>query len=216
MITKYKFAYIAWPWLLDSWRSWNVQRRFGRKLLSPCHPKPCSTKPEVAQSQLCSNVVNVWPLKNIPEILTLSNLAKISPRSADEGFVAGLTFMITDGRVNSTLPASIFQWFDAALVVRETALRDVSTRSITLEVDHGDDRSIDRQLLVVDTKTVTVSIGVGEQTRLEDGIGRRFDIWNKMGRREGNLLWRGLKYVKTQMGRCVPAQSRQSSFAGFH
>ena len=76
---------------------------------------------------------------------------------------------------------------DAALVVRAAALGDVGTGSITLEVDDGNNRSIYRQLLVVGTKAVTMSIRVREQTRLKDGVGRRFNVWNEVGRREGNL-----------------------------
>lgn len=32
--------------------------------------------------------------------------------------MAGVTFLVTGGVVNGGLPASIVQWFDAALVVR--------------------------------------------------------------------------------------------------
>jgi hypothetical protein len=35
--------------------------------------------------------------------------------------------------------------------------------------------------LIVDTETVTVGIGVGEETRLEDRVSGRLDVRNKMG-----------------------------------
>ena len=120
--------------------------------------------------------------------LTLSNDAKISPCSADEGFMAGLTFLVTGARVNGTLLVTIIQWFDATLVVREAALRDVCSSSITLEVDNGNDRSIDRQLLIVGSKTMAVGIRVREKTGLKNGVGRRFNVRNEMGRRKGSLL----------------------------
>jgi hypothetical protein len=104
--------------------------------------------------------------------------------------VADLTFLIAGGKVNGTLPGNIIQWFDAALVVREAALRDVGSRSITLEVDDRNNRSIDRQLLIVGTKTMAVSIRVREKTGLEDWVGRRFNVRNEMGRRKSSLLWK--------------------------
>jgi hypothetical protein len=104
--------------------------------------------------------------------------------------MAGLTFVVTTARVNSTLPVTIIQFLEATLVVREAALRDVCSRSITLEVDDGNNRSIDRQLLIVGTKTMTVSVRVGEKTGLKNGVGGRFDVRNEMGRRKGNLFWK--------------------------
>ena len=103
--------------------------------------------------------------------------------------MASLTFLVTAARVNGTFLVTIIQWFEATLVVREAALRDVCSRSITLEVDDGNNRSIDRQLLIVGIKTMTVSIRVREKTRLKNGVGRRFNVRNEMGRRKRNLLW---------------------------
>lgn len=103
--------------------------------------------------------------------------------------MALLTFLITAARVNGTLLVTIIQWFEATLVVREATLRDVCSRSITLEVDDGNNRSIDRQLLIVGTKTMTVSIRVREKTGLKNGVSRRFNVRNEMGGRKGNLLW---------------------------
>jgi hypothetical protein len=102
--------------------------------------------------------------------------------------MTGLTFLVTAARVNGTFLVTIIQWFYATLVVREATLRDVCSRSITLEVDDGNNRSIDRQLLIVGTKTMTMGIRVREKTGLKDGVGRRFNVRNEMGRRKGDLL----------------------------
>lgn len=60
--------------------------------------------------------------------------------------------------------------------------------SITLEGVESLERRIDGDLLVVDTQTVAVGIGVGEQARLQDGVGGRLNTWNQVRRRESNLL----------------------------
>jgi len=60
--------------------------------------------------------------------------------------------------------------------------------TISLEVGGLGKRSVDGELSVVDSETVSVSVGVGEETGLEDGIGTGLDSRNEMGRREGNLL----------------------------
>ena len=102
--------------------------------------------------------------------------------------MALLTFLITAARVNGTLLVTIIQWFEATLVVREATLRDVCSRPITLEIHHGNDRSINRQLLIVGTKTMTMSIRVREETGLKNGVGRRFNVRDEMGGRKCNLL----------------------------
>ena len=58
----------------------------------------------------------------------------------------------------------------ATLVVRSGSLVVDSHETITLEVSGGDEGCIDWELTVVYAETMTVSIGVGEKTRLEDGI----------------------------------------------
>lgn len=47
---------------------------------------------------------------------------------------------------------------------------------------------IDGDLLVVDAEAMAVSVRVGEQTGLQDRIGRRFDPGNHVRRRKGDLL----------------------------
>lgn len=52
----------------------------------------------------------------------------------------------------------------------------------------GNDWLVDRELLVVDSDAVSVSIGVGEEAGLEDRVGRGLDTGNEVGRVEGDLL----------------------------
>ena len=130
--------------------------------------------------------------------------------------MAGLTFLVTAASVYGTLLATIIQWFMGTRVVREATLRDVCSTSITLEVDDGNNRSIDGQLLIVGTKTMTVSIRVGEKTGLKNGVGRRFNVRNEMGRRKGNLLWEESDMMINSNLRGVPARSQQNNFVGFH
>jgi hypothetical protein len=65
---------------------------------------------------------------------------------------------------------------DRALVVRTSALIVESHEAITLEVSNWDNRSVDRQLLVVHSETVTVSVWIREQTGLEDRVKRWLDV----------------------------------------
>lgn len=52
------------------------------------------------------------------------------------------------------------QWVNAALVVGRTSLGDEGHGTSSLVVVDGDNRCIDRQLLVVDSQTMTVSVRV--------------------------------------------------------
>lgn len=76
----------------------------------------------------------------------------------------------------------------AALVVGAEALVNERHGTITLEVGDRGNGSVDGKLAVVDTQTVTVSVGVGEETRLEDGICGGLDTGDEMGGRERSLL----------------------------
>ena len=60
---------------------------------------------------------------------------------------------------------------EAALVVRPVALVVERHETVALEVRNWDNGRVNWELLVVDTETVAVSVGVGEETRLEDGVG---------------------------------------------
>jgi len=90
--------------------------------------------------------------------------------------------------LNLVRPLFILEGRDSALVVGSEALVIVVRRTIPLEVSDGYDRPVDWELLVVHPKTVTVGIGVGEQTGLQDRICRWLDTGNKMRRRESRLL----------------------------
>lgn len=57
------------------------------------------------------------------------------------------------------------------VVGTETLVVAESHLAVSLEVGDGVDGSVNRELCVVGTETVTVSVGVREETRLENGIG---------------------------------------------
>lgn len=59
-----------------------------------------------------------------------------------------------------------------------------------LEVSHTviDPWSIHRQLLVVDTNTMTMSIWVAEEARLQEWVSRRLNTWGDMSRVERGLF----------------------------
>jgi len=82
----------------------------------------------------------------------------------------------------------IGQWSDAALIVGSRALADESAVSVPLEVGNGYNRSVDWQLLIVHTQTVTVCIRVREQTRLEHRVRGWFNARNSVRRGESGLL----------------------------
>jgi len=82
----------------------------------------------------------------------------------------------------------VSQRSDAALVVGSRALADESAPSVPLEIGNRNHRRINRQLLVIHTKTMTVCIRVREQTRLEHRVCGRLDTRNGMRRRESSLF----------------------------
>lgn len=75
-----------------------------------------------------------------------------------------------------------------AWVMGSETLVIIICRSVSLKVGDGDYRLVDRELLVVHAKTMTLGIGVGEQTSLKDRICRWLDSGDKMGGRESNLF----------------------------
>jgi hypothetical protein len=121
-------------------------------------------------------------------LLTLCDLAKISPSTANEAFVLGLPLMIPSTTFSGPLTTGIRKRLDGALVVGAIALRNEGGWTVTLEVGNGGHRRVNRKLLVVDTKTVTVGVGIREQTRLEDGVCRRLDVRNQVRGGERSLL----------------------------
>jgi hypothetical protein len=95
--------------------------------------------------------------------------------------------LITNSTVDGSLSASIGQGVNAALVVGAAALGNVGSGTIPLEVVDRDDRRVDGELLIVDTKTVAMGVGVREEPGLEDGICRGLDVGDEMRRRESGL-----------------------------
>lgn len=69
---------------------------------------------------------------------------------------------------------------DRADVVRSRALVEERHTSVSLEVCEAviGPRSVDGQLLVVDTDAMAVCVGVREESRLQDRVGGRFNSWN--------------------------------------
>ena len=81
----------------------------------------------------------------------------------------------------------VSEGLDTGLVVRASSLGDEGTLSVTLEVGDGYNGCIDGELLIVDAEAVTVSVGVREEARLENGVSRSFDPGYQVRRREGDL-----------------------------
>ena len=81
-------------------------------------------------------------------------------------------------------------WGNAGEVVWSSPLVEESHRTVSLEVSHlvRDNRLVDGELLVVNTDSVSVSIGVGEESGLENRVGRWFDTWNHVRWVESGLF----------------------------
>lgn len=54
----------------------------------------------------------------------------------------------------------------------------------------GRERCIAREMPMVDSETVTLGFGIDEETRLGEGIGRRLDVRDQVGRRKRQLFYR--------------------------
>lgn len=74
------------------------------------------------------------------------------------------------------------------VVGESTAIAIDSKGTVTLEGSESVERAVDRNLLVVGTQTVALSIGVRKETRLENRVGRRLNTGNSVRRRKGSLL----------------------------
>ena len=97
--------------------------------------------------------------------------------------------IIPDLTVNSTSWAIKFQGLSAALVVGAAALRYERPCASALEVGNSmwGYSCIARELAIVDPKTVALGIRIDKETSLEEGIWRRLDVRDQVGRREGQL-----------------------------
>lgn len=100
--------------------------------------------------------------------------------------------VIPDLRVNRIGGTDKTDGLNGALVVGATALGHERTGASTLEVDdlRVGSRCIARELLIVDTETVTLGIGIDEETSLEEGIRRRLNVRDHVGWRETQLVYR--------------------------
>lgn len=98
-----------------------------------------------------------------------------------------LAFQVSGRRIDSSLFPRVCEGLDRALVVRPVTLRDEGGRSVALEVGNRVEWCVNRQLLIVRTKTVAVCVGVREETRLQDGVGGRLDVGDEVGWCECNL-----------------------------
>jgi len=87
-----------------------------------------------------------WLLK-----IKLGDLAQVSVGSSRECFMPRDMFQISRTAVQCAFATGICQGLDATLVVRPVALGNESCRAVALEVGDGYDRSVDRELLIVDS-----------------------------------------------------------------
>jgi hypothetical protein len=127
-----------------------------------------------------------------------------------------LAFQVSGRRIDSSLLPRICEGLDRALVVRPVTLRDERGRSVALEVGNRVEWSVNRQLLIVRAKTMAVCVGVREETRLQDGIGGRFDVGDEMRWCECNLAMYMMSAITDLLadGGNSPARSRRSNFWG--
>ena len=106
----------------------------------------------------------------------------------EEGYGVGGEFAVHFVEIDGTVAE--LDRLDGGKVVRAGALVVKSHVSVTLKVGYavfGSGR-VDRELLVVNPDTVTVGVGVGEKTRLQDWICRRLDAGYHVSWIESNLL----------------------------
>jgi hypothetical protein len=89
----------------------------------------------------------------------------------------------------SGVSLGVGEWLDGTGIVWSRSLVAVDGHeSITLEVGNGYQGCIDGNLLVVDSQSVSVGVGVGEQSALQDGISTWLDTRYQVRWREGRLL----------------------------
>ena len=121
--------------------------------------------------------------KDLPEAISLDivlvrNGELLSNDSADPFlmFLAGFDGLVLQGP-------------EARRVVRVSAVVAVDIHvAVSVEGAKRVDGTVDGNLLVVSTETMTVGIRVGEETRLQDWVRGGFDARDHVGRRERGLL----------------------------
>lgn len=122
--------------------------------------------------------------KHIPKSLCLDEIVVIHFL---EKFVdsSARPLLVCDGRFNSLISQLSIR---AGIVRVGTVVAIDSHSAITLEGVECFKWSIDRNLLVVGSKTVTMGIRVGKESGLEDGIDGGLNTRHQMRRRKGNLF----------------------------
>src|SRR5690606_18838758 len=83
------------------------------------------------------------------------------------------------------------QWLQAGWVVWHgsvVVLVDAGILTVALEGRVGSERAVDWELVIVDAESVALGAGIGEETSLQDRVGRWLDAWDLVGWREGGLL----------------------------
>lgn len=98
------------------------------------------------------------------------------------------SLIISGCTLDRSLVVQVFQGRNGTLVVRACSLVVECHGTIALEVGNRGNGRIDRKLVVIHTKPVTVGVRVGEQSRLKDGVSRGLVVGNQMAGRESSLL----------------------------
>ncbi len=130
-------------------------------------------------------------------MLTLCHLTQISPRGRHEGFVRRKPLLVIRRCFQRAFVAHVCIRSDGRLIIRRIALGVISGGAVALEVDHRYYGDVNGQLLIIDPKTVTLSIRVREQPRLQaNGAQRVLGMWPNLGQVKNivpellGLLWR--------------------------
>jgi len=132
---------------------------------------------------LCSVIVNL-----LPQLTWLLKVQLIVNRRK-ESVNAGCCKVVVQSSTGTDVALLVLQWQDAADVVGSAALvARYGHGSVTLEVGNWNQWGVDGNLLVVDTETVTVSVGVREETALQDWVGRWLNARHKVRGSVGDLL----------------------------
>ncbi len=95
--------------------------------------------------------------------------------------------LVPEVGVDSTSGPFESEGLRGALVVRAVLLGYERSSTSTLVISNCDTRCIARELLMINSETVTLGIGIDEETSLEEGIGRRLNVRNHVGRCESQL-----------------------------
>lgn len=148
--------------------------------------------------------------------LTFSDFAQIPVRATNPFLVISLAFSVSGSTVGRTLMPEVCQGDDGALIVGTSTLVVDGHEAVALEVGDRNNGLVNRNLRVVDTKSVTVGVRVGEKTGLQDRIARRLKVGDRVGGREGSLSRISVRPSLVSVVRAnQPVQPPRSSFEHF-